>query len=313
MNSEPRAFIFDIQGFSVHDGPGCRTTVFMAGCPLRCKWCANPENYITHPHLMFSGRVCKWSSGCRACVDRCPYAGLDFTAQGVEIRWDICRKCRTHECTAACASQALRVCGKYYTVSELMEILKRDFNNWGSNGGVTFSGGEPFGQSEFLYEMLRHCHQVQIHTAIETSAYVSQETFLQVMEHVDFAFIDIKHMDENRHRDGTGVYNQPILRNIEALSHSSWKGRPVLRTPVIGGYNDTVENACRTIDFMKRHGLHEMNLLRFHRLGLTKWEQIGEVYPYASGGDVSDETLYHLQQLYLDQGILCYLGDATPF
>lgn len=313
MNSEPRALIFDIQGFSVHDGPGCRTTVFLAGCPLSCKWCANPEHYIAQPHLMFSERVCKWSSGCRACVGRCPKEGLVFTDKGPSVRWDICRQCQTHECTAVCASQALRVCGRYYSVSELMDILKRDFNNWGSEGGVTFSGGEPFGQSEFLYEMLKCCRRTQIHTAVETSAYVPQEIFLRLMENVDFAFIDLKHMDESRHREGTGVSNQLILHNIEALSRSSWKGRTVLRTPVIGGFNDSDENAGMTIDFMKRHGLFEINLLRFHRLGLTKWEQLGKNYPYASGGEVTDEKMYRLQQLYLDEGILCYLGETTPF
>ena len=313
MTAEPQALIFDIQAFSVHDGPGCRTTVFLAGCPLRCRWCSNPENYQMHPHLMFAKRVCKWTSGCRACVDSCPHGGLDFSDQGPVVRWEICRKCATHECSMSCASQALRVCGRYYSVSELLGILKRDFNSWGSEGGVTFSGGDPFGQPDFLEAMLQRCHQTQIHTAVETSANVPQETFLRLMEHVDFAFIDIKHMDDARHREGTGVSNQTILANIEALGRSSWQGRLVIRTPIIGGFNDTDENALQTIDFLKRQGLYEINLLRFHRLGLTKWEQLGEVYPYSSGGDVSDETMAHLQQLYLDQGILCYLGSSTPF
>lgn len=313
ITSEPQALIFDIQGFSVHDGPGCRTTVFLSGCPLRCRWCANPENYTLHPHLMFAGRVCKWPSGCRSCADRCPRSGLAFSDRGPEVRWDICRQCTTHECTEACASQALRVCGRYYTVSSLMDILKRDFNHWGSEGGVTFSGGEPLGQPEFMDAVLQRCHRARIHTAVETSACVPQKSFLQLMQQVDFAFIDIKHMDDSRHREGTGVSNRLILSNIEALGRSSWQGRPVLRTPIVGGFNDTDENACQTIDFMQKNGLYEINLLRFHRLGLTKWEQMGEVYPYATGGDVTDATMSRLQRLYLDRGILCYQGDATPF
>lgn len=313
MTVEPQAFIFDIQAFSVHDGPGCRTTVFMAGCPLRCQWCANPEHAQMRPHLMFAKRVCKWASGCRACVGRCPHGGLVVTDQGPTMRWDICRQCHTHECAQACASQALRVCGRYYTVDELLRILKRDFNSWGSDGGVTFSGGEPLGQPDFLYEVLQRCRQTQIHTAVETSACVPRDTFLRLMGLIDFAFIDIKHMDDVCHRLGTGASNQTTLHNIAALGETSWRGRLVLRTPIIGGYNDSDDNALQTIAFMQQHGLYEINLLKFHRLGLTKWEQLGKKYLYADCGDVANERLSHLQQLYLDHGILCYVGDGTPF
>lgn len=120
-------------------------------------------------------------------------------------------------------------------------------------------------------------------------------------------------MDDDKHQKGTSVSNAQILRNIEVLKSSSWQGRLVLRTPVIRNYNDSDENALQTIEFMKKNGLFEINLLKFHRLGQTKWEQLGEIYPYAEGGDVSDDIMLRLQSLYLDNDILCYLGDKTPF
>lgn len=312
-NDELRAVIFDIQAFSVHDGPGCRTTIFFAGCPLRCRWCSNPENFVVRPHLMFAQRVCKWASGCRACTQRCPHGGLTFTENGPVVSWEICRKCTTFECTSACAANALRVCGKEYSVGDVMTVLKRDFNNWGSEGGVTFSGGDPLLQPHFLKAVLQECKKLQIHTAIETSACVPESTFLDVMPLVDFAFIDVKNMDDERHKDGTFVSNQQILRNIAALKANDWPGRLVLRYPVIHDYNDSEANARQLIAFMQENGLFEVNLLKFHRLGQTKWEQLGLEYAYATGGNVSDEHLQKLQSLYLDHDILCYIGDKTPF
>lgn len=308
-----QALIFDIQAFSVHDGPGCRTTVFFAGCPLRCRWCSNPENFTMRPHLMFAQRVCKWSSGCRACVHRCPRGGLSFNNDQPEVQWEICQKCTTFECTRACASNALRVCGKYYSVHDLMTILQRDFSNWGSDGGVTFSGGDPLLQPHALKEILLECKKLQIHTAIETSACVSASTFMDIMPLIDFAFIDVKHIDEEQHINGTGVSNKQILNNISELMASNWNGRLVLRSPIIHGFNDSSEHARKMIQFMQSNNLYEINLLKFHRLGQTKWEQLGKTYEYAQKGDVTNEQLLQLQSLYLDHEILCYIGDKTPF
>lgn len=309
----PKGIIFDVQAFSVHDGPGCRTTIFFAGCPLRCRWCSNPENFALKAHLMFAGRVCKWSSGCRACENKCTHNSLTFNEDGPQVSWNICQECTTFECTQTCAANALRVCGKEYSVEDVMTILRRDFCHWGNDGGVTFSGGDPMLQPQFLKAVLQACKKMQIHTAIETSAYIPQSTFLDIMPLVDFAFIDVKNMDDTQHKAGTGVSNHLILNNIATLKTSRWNGRLVLRTPIIGEYNDSEDNALKTIDFMKENGLYEINLLPFHRLGQTKWEQLGLSYDYATGGDVSTEKMQKLQSIYLDNNILCYLGDKTPF
>jgi pyruvate formate lyase activating enzyme len=309
-----KGLLFDIQSFSVHDGPGCRTNVFLAGCPLQCKWCANPESWIMKKHIMFADTICKWEKGCRACRNACPHSAIIFADNGKpSVTWNICSTCETFDCVTICPNNALKQCIKEYTVDELMATLRRDFNNWGSNGGVTFSGGDPLIQYGFLGEVLKKCHEYQIHKAIETSGYAKQEVFLNILRYIDFAFIDVKNMDKEKHKQGTGVDNDVILANIEALKKSGWRGRLVLRQPTIAGYNDSDENAHKLIEFMNKNTLYEINLLKFHRLGLTKWGQLGGNYEYSQQGDMTDGKMEHLQRLYLDKNIACYIGDNTPF
>ena len=306
--------IFDIQSFSVHDGPGCRTTVFMTGCPLQCRWCANPESWIHGKHLMFAQASCQWEKGCDVCAAVCPSGAISMApGRAPQVNWEKCRACRDFACTAICPNKALKQCVKEYTSEQLLSILRRDFSSWGSGGGVTFSGGDPMMQHDFLIEVLRGCRALGIHTAIETSACFAEERFLDVMQYIDFAFIDVKNMDSQAHKAGTGVGNERILANIRALKPSGWKGRLVLRQPTIHGYNDSEENARALIAFMQENGLFEINLLKFHRLGQTKWEQLGKIYDYATGGEMRDEDMSALQALYLDAGIACYVGHHTAF
>ncbi|MCD8198970.1 MAG: 4-hydroxyphenylacetate decarboxylase activase [Phascolarctobacterium sp.] len=309
-----KALLFDIQSFSTHDGPGGRTNVFFVGCPLQCRWCANPESWLRKKHLMYAQTVCKYEQGCRACRNVCPYGSITFEESGKPVLdWKICNKCYTFECVEVCPNRSLKQCVKEYTVPELMSTIRKHSFYWDENGGVTFSGGEPLLSHDFLANVLHECQKSGIHTAIETSGYAKEEDFLQVLTEVNFAFIDVKNMDPEAHKWGTGVSNAPILSNIEALTKSSWKGRLVLRQPTIGGFNDSKENALKVIEFMKRLDLYEINLLKFHRLGGTKWEQLGKKYEYSDHGDVSLEELEELQQIYLQNDIACYVAEETPF
>nr|WP_315903160.1 4-hydroxyphenylacetate decarboxylase activase [Clostridium sp. CX1] len=309
-----KGLIFDIQSFSVHDGPGCRTTVFMSGCPLSCRWCANPESWIKKPHIMFSELSCKYEKGCRICKDKCTKKGLSFDKENKPVlNFHICKSCTTFECAKACYQNALKVCSKEYSTEELMNILTRDSNNWRSGGGVTFSGGDPLSQSNFLLEILKKCKEKGIHTAIETTAYSKEEIFLDVMKHIDFAFIDIKHMDREKHKEKAGVYNDLIHSNITSLAKSSWKGRLVLRMPVIHGFNDNDDNILQLVKFMNFNGLVEINILPFHRLGESKWTQLGQSYDYSLEGDVSDSRLKEIQNMFLQNSIVCYIGHDTLF
>lgn len=311
---EKNGLIFDIQSYSVHDGPGCRTNVFFIGCPLECRWCANPESWKRKKHIMFAEKVCKYDKGCRACRNTCPKDSIKFDENGKpSITWSICEDCESFECISICPNNALKQCVKEYTVDGLMKILKRDFSNWGSEGGVTFTGGDPLMHHDFLYDVLMECKKSHIHTAIETSGFATEENFLKILTNINFAFIDVKNMDTEAHKWGTGVGNELILSNIEALVKSPWKGRLILRQPTIHDYNDSDENAMKLIEFMKRLDLFEINLLKFHRMGTSKWEQLGKQYEYVDHGDMTDERMKELQTLYLDNGIACYIGDDTLF
>jgi pyruvate formate lyase activating enzyme len=212
-----------------------------------------------------------------------------------------------------CFFEGLRYCGEWKSVDDLLSLLERNRHYWGTRGGVSFSGGEPLLQHEFMREMLAACRDAHIHTAVETTAHIQPEKFLELMQFVDFAFIDIKHMDPQKHREKTGVTNDLILRNIAALSASGWPGRLVLRTPIIEHYNDTDENMQAVAAFMQANGLFEINLLPFHRLGDTKWTQLGKQYGFSEKNATPEDTLFHLQDIFLSKRIACYVGSDTPF
>ena len=303
------------KGFNYsQDGQGNRLVYHLQGCNMKCRWCANPESWKRKKHIMFAEKVCKYDKGCRACRNTCPKDSIKFDENGKpSITWSICEDCESFECISICPNNALKQCVKEYTVDGLMKILKRDFSNWGSEGGVTFTGGDPLMHHDFLYDVLMECKKSHIHTAIETSGFATEENFLKILTNINFAFIDVKNMDTEAHKWGTGVGNELILSNIEALVKSPWKGRLILRQPTIHDYNDSDENAMKLIEFMKRLDLFEINLLKFHRMGTSKWEQLGKQYEYVDHGDMTDERMKELQTLYLDNGIACYIGDDTPF
>ena len=315
--AERQGLIFDIQGFSVHDGPGCRTLVFLNGCPLRCVWCANPEGLKVRPQILYSRQKCQYAkSNCRRCLNACPNGAVTETGvTGAPLLFDfaVCDGCAGFDCARACPHEGARVSGKYKSVSEVMKIFLRDRQYWGDEGGVSFSGGEPLLQHEFLIDLLTACKKEKLHTAIETTAFAPADTFMAVMRHIDFAFIDVKHMDSARHQEKTGVLNERILANIAMLAKSGWSGRAILRMPVVPGFNDSLETAEATAEFMNSLNLFEINLLPFHRLGSSKWEQMGKKYEYADISGTPEEILERLQELYLDKKIACYVGDDVMY
>lgn len=313
---QEQGLIFDIQGFSVHDGPGTRTLVFLSGCPMRCTWCANPEGRRLLQNLMFAPGRCKAvQNHCMRCADACPHGAITQNPQSglPQINRILCSGCIGFPCASVCNYEALRISGTYYSVDELMKVLLRDRSFWSTDGGVTFSGGDPLVQGAFLRQVLHACRLEQIHTAIETEAYAREDLFLQVMEDIDFAFVDIKHMDSRLHKAQTGVGNEQVLSNLRALKRSGWNRRIILRTPIIPGYNDSFENAKATVDFMKENGYFEINLLPFHRLGTSKWEQLGLDYLYKDQPNMQKEQLIPLQSFYLDAGIACYVDTDVVY
>jgi pyruvate formate lyase activating enzyme len=314
MKSSEKALIFDIQGYSVHDGPGTRTLVFFSGCPLRCKWCANPEGLSMRVRRMVKTRFCK--SCPRRCIEVCPHQAIrpsEGPGPLVVFERPLCLACTTRDCVSVCYTGALQRSGRWYTVDELMKVVRRDSNYWGPKGGITLSGGEPLSQIAFVKEFLRKCHESYITACVETSGQVPRTSIEAVMPYVQWFFIDVKHMDTERHREGTGVGNENILSNIEWIARSGWEGRLLLRTPVIPGFNNSIENARATAGFMQRCGLKEINLLPFHRLGASKHEQLGAEYPFKDQPALKPSDLLPLAAVYRDQGLICYLGSDTPY
>ncbi len=314
MSDELKGLVFDIQSFSVHDGPGSRTLVFLSGCPLRCEWCSNPEGLEKKQRFLFSSLKCRHEkTRCNGCLRVCKHNAISIDEDNkVHFNLDICHKCETHDCVDACIYEAPRMSGKWYTVDELMKPILRDSQFWSNGGGVTFSGGEALFQKDFLLAMLKECKKHHVHRAIETTAFAKTEDFLEVFSLINYGMIDIKHMDPVKHKEKTGVSNELIHKNISALAASDWTkngGRLVLRMPIIQDFNDSVENALRTAEFMNKNGLFEINILSFHRLGESKWTQLGKEYKYKSYEPTSAEKMSELQDIYLDQGIACYINE----
>ena len=311
--ANPQGLIFDIQGHSIHDGPGARTLVFLSGCPLRCQWCSNPEGMTLRRRIMFKPRLCR---GCPArCVAACPHGAITLPPDGPPVAFDHthCDTCDTLDCTKVCYTGALQTSGKWYTVNDLMRVFNRDRCYWGPHGGITLTGGEPLLQQAFVVDLLKHCREAYIDTCVETSAYVPRSVLQSALPYVQWLFIDLKHMDPVKHTQAAGVPNDIILENLRWLAISGWPGRMMLRMPVIPGFNDDIANAHATAAFLEELGQREINLLPFHRLGTSKYEQLGIAYPYADQTAPPPEHLDSLAAVYRERGITCHLAADTPF
>jgi len=307
-----KGLIFDIQGYSVHDGPGCRTLVFMSGCPLNCSWCSNPEGIKQKRQMMFRRSRCVPRS-CR-CADACPKGAVARGEDGYPVfDRSACDECCSFECAGVCMKEAVRVAGRDISVQELMRILRRDQDYWGADGGVTFTGGEPLMQAGFLKAALEKCRESYMHTAVETCGCVPRETLLAVQQLTDFMFIDLKHMDSAEHRKGTGRGNELVLDNIGAAAGARWDGRLVLRMPLIPGFNDGEENLAATAKFMKRAGVGEINILSFHRMGGSKYEQLGQEYRHGTTEPPAPAALNAAAEVFRSNGVECHVDSETPF
>lgn len=275
-----RGRIFDIQRFSVHDGPGIRTTVFLKGCPLRCVWCHNPESIHAETELAVLESRC---IHCGRCVEACPAGRLVALEGGNGEDAPECLLCGT--CAAVCPAEARRLVGRSVTVDELLAEILRDrlfFDD--SGGGVTFSGGEPLAQPDFLAASLEACHREGVHTAVDTSGFCRREDLLRAARWTDLFLFDVKHMDPRRHRELTGVSNRRILENLEALAAVHQGIR--IRVPVIPGMNDEPENLEATARFVTSlPGVRRMDLLPYHRHGRHKRERLESVTGSQANGD----------------------------
>ncbi len=245
----------------------------------------------------------------------CPYDAITISEEGKVIHdRNKCDKCKTFECIQACYYEATSRSGKYYTVDDLMRVFKRDRQFWGAKGGVTFSGGEPLMQKKFVSKVIKECKKSFIHVTVETTSCIAHDYYMDIMNYIDWVFTDIKHMDPAEHKRLTGVDNSLILKNIEALAKKEdWEGFVVPRIPVINNFNDSEENIRETAKFVKRIGLELINLLPFHRLGESKYRQIGRVYSFAEEVPPKKEKMIRLKKVVEEEGLYCFVGYETPF
>ncbi len=243
-----KAYIFDIQGLSVHDGPGCRTLVFMQGCTLNCNWCSNPEGISNSPVLLYNSEKCRLDGNC---VTDCSFDAIEINNNQLLINRNFCKDCNDYACIKNCYTKALSISAKEMSVEELMKIIVRDRQFWGQDGGITLSGGEPLLQIDFVEELLKRCYDSYIHTAIETCGNIPWSYFERVMPYLDWIFIDLKNPDKLKHKDATGTGNELIMVNATRLS-KEFKGRLIIRIPVIPGFNNTNEILESYIHFFKK-------------------------------------------------------------
>lgn len=304
-----KAYIFDIQGLSVHDGPGCRTLVFMQGCTLNCNWCSNPEGINSKPSLLYNVDKCRLDGNC---IKDCTYDAIAIVDGKLIIDRDFCVKCDDHPCLDNCYTKALSISAKEMTLDSLLKVIKRDSQFWGQNGGVTLSGGEPLLQIDFVEEFLRQCHDMYIHTAVETCGNLPWDNFKRAIPFLDWIFIDLKHPDSVRHKSMTGAGNEKILSNVVNLSNK-FDGRLIVRIPVIPGFNDTDDSLAGYISFFQKNKIKEVNLLPLHHLGREKYKLVDKKYTMSTLETPSVERMKQIQDRFEMEGITCYTGNSTPF
>jgi pyruvate formate lyase activating enzyme len=296
-----KGVIFDIKRFAIHDGPGIRTTVFMKGCPLSCWWCHNPEGISHEKEIMFFEYKCM---KCRTCSGVCPMDAIDFEGEDVfpSIDRGKCNGCGI--CADACPTGAMRIVGRKMSVDELMEELEKDvllYDN--SGGGVTFSGGEPLLQHNFLKEALVRCKDKGIGTALDTSGYAPSHVFRSVIEHVDIFLFDLKLGMEKTHKKYTGVSNIAIKDNLRMLTEMGRGSDVIIRVPVIPGITDTVENISELAKFLSTlQGIKQIELLPFHDVS-EKYVRLSLEYKMLVRSAPTPETLERIKNVLESAGL----------
>lgn len=284
--------IFNIQKCSIHDGQGLRTNVFFKGCPLRCKWCSNPESQSYKKEIMEFPKKC---IACDACKNVCPESAISLVDGEMKINRQLCSEC--FKCTDFCYAESKELIGKEMSAMEIFNEVNKDrFFYMQKGGGVTFSGGEPLTQPDLLAETAMLCRKNRLNVTIETCGFGVYDEFKKALPYIDSMFFDVKHIDPDIHKELTGFDNEVILTNLKAISSH---GIPItVRTPVVPGCNDSEENIVSIAEFIKDiPNVQEYELLPYHNLGESKYKALGREYTLADTNPPSDEQIISLVKL----------------
>jgi pyruvate formate lyase activating enzyme len=298
--------IYDIRQYSIHDGPGVRTTVFFKGCPLACAWCCNPESQAGHPEPVWIRDRCL---GCDLCLEVCPRGALQTDAAGAKAI-DLSRCDRCGQCAERCPGEALNLIGRWQTVDEVLAEVARDALFFeASGGGLTLSGGEPLAQADFAAELLRrYKHEEKgAHAAVETCGFVEWPVLAQVAADVDLFLYDIKHMDPAAHLRLTGRDNRIILENARRLAEAGHG--LVIRLPLIPGLNDDRDNLEATAEFASSlPGSGRIDILPYHRLGEPKYRRLGKEYALEGEPSLSGAKAARARDILEAKGLEVAIG-----
>lgn len=298
-----KAIIFDVQRYSVHDGPGIRTLVFFKGCPLRCKWCQNPESLSREREVGFFANKC---IGCGECAKACPKGAIVYEGNK-RINRSLCDRCG--KCTEACYAEALMMIGKEYDVRTLLDMVERDRPFYDqSGGGVTVSGGEPTLQFEFLLDFLRAVKEAGLNTVIETCGSSAWSNFERLLPFLNIVYYDLKVMDEKEHKRLTGASNRRIKANARRLLESG--KRVVFRIPLIPRMTTTEKNLSDLVDLLRELEQEEVHLLPYHKMGESKLQRIDSPQEPLDLEPFSDGELAEIKSRFENAGIKVSVGGS---
>jgi len=303
--AEAKGVVFNIQRFSIHDGPGIRTTVFLKGCPLRCGWCSNPESTRVGPEIITRDAKC---IRCGKCVEACSQKAITVVQNTRTIQWEKCNSCM--KCAEVCPSGAIERAGEYLTVAQVMDTVARDTGFYGrTGGGMTLSGGEPLMQWQFALQLLQAAKGRGLHTALDTTGYADWQILDEILDFTDLVLYDVKHFDSARHQYATGVPNERILDNLRKTlvkpGLKVWVRHAVI--PQFSDSEDELEKLCKLV-LALTPPVEKISLLPYHKFGEVKYAAMGKVYPWKGIPIVTEERMGKLKKVVESHGIKVDVG-----